>query len=258
MTKVKTLTVILVSLLLITPSAQAVMVTFDEPVFTHGTVVSDQYDTAAFGNLTISGFNKDNDFEFAVAFDSDLNNTRDNDLEAPFSNVKHPELGVSEPGNILIVQENDWGCLDDTCDYPDDEGSRPAGVLSFQFEQAIDLISLDFFDIENVVDVNDENSGRTGTEINFFDEFGNDISASFASLYTVPGTGGDNTWDRLYFAGITGIYGIEVNLYGSGAIDNLEYSVVPVPAAVWLFGTALIGLVGFARRKQQSGIPVSS
>ncbi|MCK5092950.1 MAG: VPLPA-CTERM sorting domain-containing protein, partial [Gammaproteobacteria bacterium] len=27
-------------------------------------------------------------------------------------------------------------------------------------------------------------------------------------------------------------------------------SVVPVPAAVWLFGSGLIGLVGFARRKK--------
>jgi hypothetical protein len=26
-------------------------------------------------------------------------------------------------------------------------------------------------------------------------------------------------------------------------------AVIPVPAAVWLFGTALIGLVGFGKRK---------
>ena len=42
---------------------------------------------------------------------------------------------------------------------------------------------------------------------------------------------------------------------GYGAMDNLLIeasetpAVVPVPAAVWLFGTALIGLVGFSRRK---------
>ena len=37
------------------------------------------------------------------------------------------------------------------------------------------------------------------------------------------------------------------------AIDDLtigDVSAVPVPAAVWLFGTALIGLVGFSKRKK--------
>jgi len=32
-------------------------------------------------------------------------------------------------------------------------------------------------------------------------------------------------------------------------IDHIEISEVPVPAAVWLFGSGLIGLVGLARRK---------
>ena len=32
--------------------------------------------------------------------------------------------------------------------------------------------------------------------------------------------------------------------------DNFSFSVVPVPAAVWLFGSGLIGLVGLARRKK--------
>ena len=32
--------------------------------------------------------------------------------------------------------------------------------------------------------------------------------------------------------------------------DNVSVSAVPVPAAVWLFGSGLIGLAGFARRKK--------
>ena len=38
----------------------------------------------------------------------------------------------------------------------------------------------------------------------------------------------------------------------SGTLDigiRIEASVVPIPAAAWLFGSGLIGLVGFARRK---------
>ena len=40
---------------------------------------------------------------------------------------------------------------------------------------------------------------------------------------------------------------------GQVTFDNIQFSpsAVPVPAAVWLFGTALIGLVGFSKRKSR-------
>jgi len=34
-----------------------------------------------------------------------------------------------------------------------------------------------------------------------------------------------------------------------GSIDNITVNAVPVPAAFWLFGSGLIGLIGLARRK---------
>ena len=33
-------------------------------------------------------------------------------------------------------------------------------------------------------------------------------------------------------------------------LDNVAVNVVPIPAAAWLFGTALIGLIGFSRRRK--------
>lgn len=33
-------------------------------------------------------------------------------------------------------------------------------------------------------------------------------------------------------------------------VDNIAASVVPVPAAVWLFGSALVGFVGYSRRRK--------
>jgi len=38
--------------------------------------------------------------------------------------------------------------------------------------------------------------------------------------------------------------------------DNIsvQLSVIPIPAAVWLFGTAMIGLVGFGRRRKQAEV----
>lgn len=50
------------------------------------------------------------------------------------------------------------------------------------------------------------------------------------------------------------VYTSEVRLIaGAGAvagIDNYMATIVPVPAAAWLFGSGLIGLIGIARRKK--------
>ena len=40
-----------------------------------------------------------------------------------------------------------------------------------------------------------------------------------------------------------------VNVSGSGDCSSTGVSAVPIPAAAWLFGSGLIGLVGMARRK---------
>ena len=49
------------------------------------------------------------------------------------------------------------------------------------------------------------------------------------------------------------VYTYEVRILGGprmiAGIDNCRASVVPVPAAVWLFGSGLLGLIGVARRK---------
>lgn len=47
--------------------------------------------------------------------------------------------------------------------------------------------------------------------------------------------------------------GYEISaLEGEWAVqtDDFRAMVVPIPAAVWLFGSGLIGLVGVARRKK--------
>jgi len=50
------------------------------------------------------------------------------------------------------------------------------------------------------------------------------------------------------------VYTSEVRILGGprmvAGIDNYTASVVPVPAALWLFGSGLIGLIGIARRKK--------
>ena len=48
--------------------------------------------------------------------------------------------------------------------------------------------------------------------------------------------------------------GLQLSLLGTATVNSPSPgapSVVPVPAAVWLFGTALIGLIGFGKRKSR-------
>ena len=49
--------------------------------------------------------------------------------------------------------------------------------------------------------------------------------------------------------------GASTRLFSAPLYQTSGLATPPSPAAVWLFGTGLIGLVGFARRKQQPGIP---
>ena len=63
--------------------------------------------------------------------------------------------------------------------------------------------------------------------------------------FAVPNTGGDNPWDQVVFD-VSGVSRIEIYMGGSGAIDNITFSVIPVPAAVWLFASSL-GLLCWVR-----------
>jgi hypothetical protein len=230
-------TLVLVTMLFIAPVAQANVLTFDEPAFVHGTVVNSQYAPL----VTISAQNVGGGPNLAVAFNSTLSNTQDPDLEGTFDSNNGALADAFDPGNILIIQENDSGCGDGTCNSPDDEGDRPAGIISFQFTRAIELLSLDFFDVETA-----EDGATANNRIRLYDTANTEV---FANTYYTPDTGGDNMWDQVLFGqGLMGIGRIEVYMGGSGAIDNLVYNVVPVPAAIWLFGTALLGFIGFSRR----------
>ena len=59
------------------------------------------------------------------------------------------------------------------------------------------------------------------------------------------------TWTTTLDAGFldVGLRNTLADTY-SIAYDNFTITAVPVPAAVWLFGSGLIGLVGIARRKK--------
>jgi len=65
----------------------------------------------------------------------------------------------------------------------------------------------------------------------------------------------DNQWVLRGVLGIADhVYGLRVEAQGGATLSSGSYttntSTVPVPGAVWLFGSAIAGLVGFSKRKK--------
>lgn len=109
------------------------------------------------------------------------------------------------------------------------------------------------FDILFITDVTDALfSFRTNPGTSSFTAFLDGVQQSTFSAATSE----DQSTGRFY--GFTGILFDKITVAAGGAdsgynLDNLQFntaSAVPVPAAVWLFGTALIGLVGSSKRRK--------
>ncbi|MFC1772640.1 lectin-like protein [Pseudomonadota bacterium] len=88
---------------------------------------------------------------------------------------------------------------------------------------------------------------RSGVEPNDSDAgFGEDYLAIYGAA--VPGGGGvtgPGDWHDLRNSPVGGSGAWSIG----GYVVEYELSAIPLPAAVWLFGSGLIGLVGVARRK---------
>jgi hypothetical protein len=97
--------------------------------------------------------------------------------------------------------------------------------------------------------------------LRYLDDIGTILSDSLLQNY--GGSINDSSWTQISFdlgvvpAGAVAAF-LEIS-QGIGPFDsaqilidnvNLEVAQVPVPAAVWLFGSGLLGLIGVARRKK--------
>ncbi|MEM9058300.1 MAG: thrombospondin type 3 repeat:Cna B-type [Pseudomonadota bacterium] len=212
-------------------SASAAVLDFEG--FAAGTIIDDEYSSMG---ITISVQNIGGGPDLGVVFDTGNPTGGDDDLGAPFAPGPDNELGMLDPGNVLIIQERD-NCDGLTCTVPDDEGTRAAGHIRIDFGGLVELSSIDFFDIEMA-----ETGPGEENRITLFDANGMAMSLDFFT----PDTGGDNRWDQVEF-NVSGVSAVQINLGGSGAIDNIVFTPVPVPAAFMLFAGALAAL-GFTRR----------
>jgi len=210
-------------------SAQAIVVDFDE--LAAGTIVDGAFEGWSVSTEGGSGGSPD----VAVVFDTGNPTGEDFDLEAPFFTTNPDIPNEYNPNNVLIIQENDT-CSAMMCEDPDDD--RNGGTITFTFDAPVTLNSIDVFDIEE-----NEDSG-----VFEFTAFALSGDGELIATLSIPVTGGDNTWDRVTFDDLTNVGTLGIMLSGSGAIDRLDFTVIPVPPAVLLFGSALALLAGVRRR----------
>ncbi|NNF60616.1 MAG: thrombospondin type 3 repeat:Cna B-type [Gammaproteobacteria bacterium] len=211
-------------LLSMTAAVNAMVLDFES--IAAGTIIDDEF--LAFG-ITVSATGVGGAPNAAVIFDSNNPTGGDTDLAAPFAPGPGNTLGELSPGNLLILQENDT-CDANTCGDPDDQGARPAGTIRFDFANAVLINSLDFFDIEGA---------ETGDVVLYG-------TSGVLAVFAIPSTGGDRQWQRL-FMNVGGVTAMDINMGGSGAIDNLSV-VIPVPGALLLMLGALAPLGLFRKR----------
>jgi hypothetical protein len=226
----------LTTLLSFSFTAHAAINVLDFDSFQNGQIVDNQY-LASHGvsidSVNYKG-NEDDVLGLQVAFNTLNNNSRDNDLEFNNNNNDYNDIdsaysytalnmpgysGASDPGNVLILQENNEGCSDGICDTPDDEASRAAGYFEFSFTSLVSILNIDFFDVEDKA-----GQDQKFYAIQFFDGDNKEIHKN----NYVP-TMGDGQFVRQAFTGIDNVKRLVLNMPGSGAIDNLAFRTAEVP-----------------------------
>lgn len=250
----------------------------------HPTVNLDYYDGAGNGSSKGLKFNNTDAHSFgvtisannhnttgndhAVLFNTHLTGTRDRDMEDPFdagpdnnpSKIHDDIKNITwhRPGHVLIIQESfvtdcssGVRCRDGNgLGTADDEGDRPAGEIVFEFDELVNVHSLDFFDVELA------ESGpppqiegyRNGVLVGSVD-----VPETGGEIGCYPGAHTCQThFNRVTFT-FTDIDKLVVEMGGSGGIDNLYGSrgmmtQVPEPGPLAVFATGLLALTVMRRR----------
>jgi hypothetical protein len=224
--------------------ADPIEATFESLV--HGEIITSQF---ADVGMSIQALNFQLPGAMPIAFDTQFINTADPDLQGP------PWAGGNLApntilGNVIIVPENMIDADNDgIVDDPDDEGARPAGELSFAFDEMMTGFGFDVLDIEGVTQESTVleffRYGDSMASISF-DEFIDPLSAYYDSTIEF----GNNTANRVQpitadMLGIDGFTSVLIHLGGSSAFDNIVTIPAPGSAAILALG----GIAGCRRRR---------
>ena len=258
----------IISLAAFTFSAQAATITLDFEAAVDGEVVSDGTSSnPAYTGISITALNTGGGPDRAVAYDSEGAIGRDSDLEenrfsTKFTNAGDGSTGNTGFGNVLIVQENNWGCSTGICSHADDEAG--GGALRFAFDDVHQVKSFDYFDIDGIPDQQAETIiVKLFTAQNF--DWSDSVNGT--DVFMVDGVlsrGGDNTYRTHVLTETQFVYGIEFIFSSSGAIDNLvletvtNTSEVPAPASLPVMALSVAALAYMKRRQQKVAAKVAS
>lgn len=154
---------------------------------------------------------------------------------------------TSGPGGSLGVRSfvSLSGGSSDGTNLDGGDGTNPNDLdegLLFSFDR---LVSLDYINFDSFSNSSGDDFNLTVDGVSVLVDFNANDSDSRVS--NVSGQ-----FDEYRF---NSIVGSEFLFWADGnsdsfRIDTLEVSAVPVPAAAWLFGSALLGMFGFSRRKK--------
>jgi len=214
------------------------LITFDNGSFSEGENLQGALKTVDGISFSISATSIDGN-GFPTVFNTDCNGLRiesarpecsgnDDDLSSPFPNS---DGGADlDAGLALIFNETD----NLGASGPNDD---PSGAkITFSFTRAVKLLGLDLLDLGD----GNENQGLT-------------IKADGIVILSGAIVGANGEY-RSFVPTLTGIFAkeYEFDYTGSGAIDNLKVSAVPLPAALPLMLVGLGGLTLMSRRRRQA------
>ena len=159
-------------------------------------------------------------------------------------------------GSVDWIHSNYWNASNGL--YSLDMSGLSAGTIeSTSFATVIGQEYLLTFDIAGNFAEKFWGTDPTAITMEMNVDVGNTVSTLFTSNWFDTYSYQNMGWieQRLIFTAtdtLTSITFTSLEDKGYGAaLDNVSVTgVVPVPAAIWLFGSGLLGLVGFARRKK--------
>ena len=180
--------------------------------------------------------------------------------------------GYHDVGNLIdgsgLSVHNETGVLAGTIDANDNTAFYPTilnqtGTLNFTFNAPLNISG--FYLWSAVHQGSQTNRGIQDFTLEFFNganSLGVTSLMTATQYATNQPTYGSESFSGFYFTDVTGVNLNVLSNYGDGFYYSAHevgfdtVSAVPVPAAVWLFGSGLIGLFGLRRKKSISSAGV--